>query len=182
MLLLEQFPFALVPVSRTALLALEKQRFFYATALVTLKTISARAKRAWPPREGLAGAEGFEPPLAVLETAGLPLNLRPYINLASPSARISSLLDLLVRMMFTAERAELLDLQPFRHGFLVLHAGVILALALGALKRDLFSRHVYSLAGSRSSSVLLTLLRAQRSGPRFLSSSNRPRPVPCART
>ena len=25
----------------------------------------------------LAGAEGFEPPLAVLETAGLPLNLRP---------------------------------------------------------------------------------------------------------
>jgi hypothetical protein len=26
---------------------------------------------------GLAGAEGFEPPLAVLETAGLPLNLRP---------------------------------------------------------------------------------------------------------
>src|SRR5579863_6243807 len=31
-------------------------------------------------REGLAGAEGFEPPLAVLETAGLPLNLRPYDN------------------------------------------------------------------------------------------------------
>jgi hypothetical protein len=26
----------------------------------------------------MAGAEGFEPPLAVLETAGLPLNLRPY--------------------------------------------------------------------------------------------------------
>src|ERR1041384_3843562 len=25
----------------------------------------------------MAGAEGFEPPLAVLETAGLPLNLRP---------------------------------------------------------------------------------------------------------
>ena len=27
----------------------------------------------------LAGAEGFEPPLAVLETAGLPLNLRPFL-------------------------------------------------------------------------------------------------------
>ena len=26
----------------------------------------------------MAGAEGFEPPLAVLETAGLPLNLRPF--------------------------------------------------------------------------------------------------------
>src|ERR1035441_1332467 len=31
----------------------------------------------------LAGAEGFEPPLAVLETAGLPLNLRPYFRAAS---------------------------------------------------------------------------------------------------
>jgi hypothetical protein len=30
------------------------------------------------PPEAVAGAEGFEPPLAVLETAGLPLNLRPY--------------------------------------------------------------------------------------------------------
>ena len=28
----------------------------------------------------MAGAEGFEPPLAVLETAGLPLNLRPYLT------------------------------------------------------------------------------------------------------
>lgn len=26
----------------------------------------------------MAGEEGFEPPLAVLETAGLPLNLFPY--------------------------------------------------------------------------------------------------------
>ncbi len=30
--------------------------------------------------EILAGAEGFEPPLAVLETAGLPLNLRPFFR------------------------------------------------------------------------------------------------------
>jgi hypothetical protein len=43
-----------------------------------LKTIASRAKRARPHRRVLAGAEGFEPPLAVLETAGLPLNLRPY--------------------------------------------------------------------------------------------------------
>ena len=28
----------------------------------------------------MAGAEGFEPPLAVLETAGLPLNLRPFLR------------------------------------------------------------------------------------------------------
>jgi hypothetical protein len=34
------------------------------------------------PQEAMAGAEGFEPPLAVLETAGLPLNLRPYNSAA----------------------------------------------------------------------------------------------------
>ncbi len=28
----------------------------------------------------MAGAEGFEPPLAVLETAGLPLNLCPCVS------------------------------------------------------------------------------------------------------
>jgi hypothetical protein len=39
-----------------------------------LKTHAARVN----PSETVAGAEGFEPPLAVLETAGLPLNLRPY--------------------------------------------------------------------------------------------------------
>ena len=31
----------------------------------------------------MAGAEGFEPPQAVLETAGLPLNLRPCTGLSS---------------------------------------------------------------------------------------------------
>ena len=31
----------------------------------------------------MAGAEGFEPPLAVLETAGLPLNLRPCSEVVS---------------------------------------------------------------------------------------------------
>jgi hypothetical protein len=34
----------------------------------------------------MAGAEGFEPPLAVLETAGLPLNLRPYVSPLNYSA------------------------------------------------------------------------------------------------
>ena len=37
---------------------------------------------AQKPPEAVAGAEGFEPPLAVLETAGLPLNLRPYLEAA----------------------------------------------------------------------------------------------------
>src|SRR5439155_3151970 len=31
----------------------------------------------------MAGAEGFEPPLAVLETAGLPLNLRPFLRVTA---------------------------------------------------------------------------------------------------
>ena len=38
----------------------------------------------------MAGAEGFEPPLAVLETAGLPLNLRPYMYLAHNPKRVNS--------------------------------------------------------------------------------------------
>ena len=74
----------------------------------------------------LAGAEGFEPPLAVLETAGLPLNLRPYTD-------NSSLLNFLVRVVLAAERTKLAELQPLRHGLLILHAGVILPLTLSAL-------------------------------------------------
>jgi len=89
--------------------------------------LNARArKRDWPPREGLAGAEGFEPPLAVLETAGLPLNLRPYFG-------NSILLNFLMRVVLAAEGAELAEFQPLGHGLLVLHAGVILALTLRAL-------------------------------------------------
>src|SRR5229473_1414362 len=45
-------------------------------------------------------------------------------------------------MVLAAERAELLNLQPLCHGLLVLHAGVVLPLALGALQSDLFPRHV----------------------------------------
>ena len=57
---------------------LRETHFFCHIDFLLLKTSATRAHRAWPSREGLAGAEGFEPPLAVLETAGLPLNLRPY--------------------------------------------------------------------------------------------------------
>jgi hypothetical protein len=38
-----------------------------------------------------------------------------------------------VRVVLAAERAEFLDFEPFRHGLLVLHAGVIFSLTLGAL-------------------------------------------------
>src|SRR5258706_5339660 len=52
-----------------------------------------------------------------------------------------SLLDPLVRMVLAAERAELFQLQPLGRSFLVLHAGVVLAFTLSALKCDLFSCH-----------------------------------------
>jgi hypothetical protein len=51
------------------------------------------------------------------------------------------LLDFFVRMVLSAKGAELFELQPLRHGLLVLHAGVVLSLALGALQCDLFSWH-----------------------------------------
>src|SRR3954470_14202408 len=98
----------------------------------------------------LAGAEGFEPPKAVLETAGLPLAYAPT-NSGQGPADLSvtlafrsklPLLNLLMGMVLAAERAELLHLQPFRGRLLVLHAGVVFTLALGALKCDLFARHI----------------------------------------
>ena len=55
-----------------------------------METTASRAYRAWPPRRGLAGAEGFEPPLAVLETAGLPLNLRPYSHTYKQTSTLAS--------------------------------------------------------------------------------------------
>src|SRR6185503_19820269 len=42
-----------------------------------MEPAASPATRAKTARGGVAGAEGFEPPLAVLEAAGLPLNLRP---------------------------------------------------------------------------------------------------------
>src|SRR5947208_2806390 len=94
----------------------------------------------------MAGAEGFEPPLAVLETAGLPLNLCPYITTrGTPSVALAAgLLNLLVRVMLAAERAEFREFQAFRRGFLVLHGGVVLALTLATLQCNLFSCHLPS--------------------------------------
>ena len=73
----------------------------------------------------MAGAEGFEPPLAVLETAGLPLNLRPWVSTKTPSppetgGRHFILLDFTMHLMLAALRAELLQLQPLGGGLFVL--------------------------------------------------------------
>jgi hypothetical protein len=47
-----------------------------------------------------------------------------------------------VRLVLPAVRAELFQLDPLGRGFLVLRARIIPVLALGALKRDYFSRHL----------------------------------------
>src|ERR1019366_1730809 len=88
----------------------------------------------------LAGAEGFEPPLAVLETAGLPLNLRPCVALPR-SGDILILLDFLVRLVLPAVPAELLQFQAFGGGLLVLGRRVVPVLALRALERNDVARH-----------------------------------------
>src|ERR1035437_8397155 len=88
----------------------------------------------------LAGAEGFEPPLAVLETAGLPLNLRPC---AAPPVQGGTpiLLDFLMRLVLPAVPAELLHFQAFGGGLLVLGRRVVPVLALCALERNDVARH-----------------------------------------
>jgi len=94
----------------------------------------------------LAGAEGFEPPLAVLETAGLPLNLRPWVippgGGPAPTHPIPILLDFLVWLVLSTVRAELAQFQPFRGGFLVLGCRVIAILALPALESNDFTSHL----------------------------------------
>ena len=85
----------------------------------------------------LAGAEGFEPPLAVLETAGLPLNLRPWV--APKAGSISILLDFLMRLVLAAVTAEFLHFQTLSRGLLVFRGSVVPVLALVALQRDDFS-------------------------------------------
>jgi uncharacterized membrane protein (DUF441 family) len=77
----------------------------------------------------MAGAEGFEPPKAVLETAGLPLAYAP-----SRAVPTLSLLDFPMYPMHTAKRAELLQLQPLGLGLLILGLAVVLAFAFGALQ------------------------------------------------
>src|ERR1700693_1464308 len=77
----------------------------------------------------LAGAEGFEPPKAVLETAGLPLAYAP-----KQSANYS-LLYFLVRLMLAAQRAEFVEREPLGFSLLVLGLAIVLSLALSALQR-----------------------------------------------
>ena len=91
----------------------------------------------------MAGAEGFEPPLAVLETAGLPLNLRPWVYPRNPGDPFI-LLDFAVRLMLPAMPAKLLQFQALRGGFLVLGGRIVPVFALGALERDNLSRHRYN--------------------------------------
>jgi hypothetical protein len=45
-------------------------------------------------------------------------------------------------MVLAAEGTEFLHLQPFRGRLFVLHASVVFTLALGALKCDIFARHI----------------------------------------
>ncbi len=90
--------------------------------------------------EDLAGAEGFEPPLAVLETAGLPLNLRPCSDRTAGGSG-NSLLDFPVRLVLPALRTELLELETLSCRLLVFHVAVIPVLALIALKCDDLARH-----------------------------------------
>jgi hypothetical protein len=81
----------------------------------------------------MAGAEGFEPPKAVLETAGLPLAYAPTRAASTSSLLQPSLLDFPVYPVDAAKGAELLHLQPLGLGLLILGLTVILAFALGAL-------------------------------------------------
>jgi hypothetical protein len=101
----------------------------------------------------MAGAEGFEPPKAVLETAGLPLAYAPQSNGQRSRASYQSteknellspgrfLFDLFMRMMLAAERTELAQLQPARRGLFIFHAGVVLVFAFTTLQCNLFPRH-----------------------------------------
>jgi hypothetical protein len=99
----------------------------------------------------MAGAEGFEPPKAVLETAGLPL---AYAPVSDYSVRLSKcenrdlpqvvpelLLCFSMRLMLTAERAEFLHLQPFCRCLLILRLAVVAVLTFTALKLNDFAWH-----------------------------------------
>jgi hypothetical protein len=96
----------------------------------------------------MAGAEGFEPPKAVLETAGLPLAYAPN----SGSLYNHSLLYFPMDPVYAAKSAELLQLQPLRLGLLVLSLAIVLAFALGALQSDNFT-HPYCSRWSQEFSI-----------------------------
>src|SRR5262249_21372317 len=97
--------------------------------------------RQSPWRWLLAGAEGVEPPHPVLETGGLPLNLRPYsptvsrqsICAAAPTSGRQALANFAVNCMMPASTAKLLEFQPRRRLFLILGGRVIPVLAIRTL-------------------------------------------------
>src|SRR5271163_4145178 len=93
----------------------------------------------------MAGAEGFEPPKAVLETAGLPLAYAP-----TRAASTLSLLDFPMYPMYAAKSAELLQFQPLGLGLLIFSLAVILVFALGTLQSDNFT-HKFAPFGRRKS-------------------------------
>jgi hypothetical protein len=84
----------------------------------------------------MAGAEGFEPPKAVLETAGLPLAYAPNLSVVA-----LILLGLPMRLMLAAVRAELLHLQTFSRSSLILRLAVVSVFTLAARELNNFSRH-----------------------------------------
>ncbi len=103
--------------------------------------------------EILAGAEGFEPPKAVLETAGLPLAYAPVSCSPKPNkilrtalkSAIQRLLCFSMRLMLSAKRAELLHLQTLRGRAFVLGFAVVAIFAFAALKLNDLSWHDSSL-------------------------------------
>ena len=94
----------------------------------------------------MAGAEGFEPPLAVLETAGLavkPMPLRRlalFDNLLQPNKK-RYLFGFAMRLVLAAIRAKLLQFEALRRGPLIFRFAVVAVLAFAALKLNNLSRH-----------------------------------------
>jgi hypothetical protein len=85
----------------------------------------------------LAGALGFEPRLSVLETDVLAIDTMPLRRLAAqPLCRQPSLLHFLMGIVFPAELAELIPLQPIRVVLLILHSGIVPLLADRACQID----------------------------------------------
>jgi hypothetical protein len=80
-----------------------------------------------------------------LETAGLPLNLRPWVSPSKKPKGNIILLDFLMHLVLAAMVAELLHLQAFCRGLLVLGGRIVPVLAFGALERDDVSRHLFTL-------------------------------------
>jgi hypothetical protein len=90
----------------------------------------------------LAGAEGFEPPKAVLETAGLPLAYAPTAaTFLAYQKRPEPLFSLPMRMMFTAKGTELFEFDALSGGAFIFGFAVVPIFAFAALELNNFSRH-----------------------------------------